>query len=190
MLRQLLNVESFEHFLHTRYVGQKRFSIEGGESLLAALYGLLENCPTYGVKEICMGMAHRGRLSVISEFLQKSLRVMFAEFSENFMPDMVSGDGDVKYHLGYVTKREVVPGYEVEIRLSANPSHLGGGQPGGEGNGPRPATRSRATPSNARRFCPCSSMATRLLPARGSSRRRLTCHSSPATGSAARSIWW
>ena len=123
MLQQILSVESFEHFLHTRYVGQKRFSIEGGESLIAALYGLLESCPRHGVDEICMGMAHRGRLSVIREFLGKSLSVMFAEFSENFIPNTVSGDGDVKYHLGYVTEREV-EGRKVDIRLSANPSHL------------------------------------------------------------------
>jgi 2-oxoglutarate dehydrogenase E1 component len=124
MLQQILSVESFEHFLHTRYVGQKRFSIEGGESLIAALYGLLEKCPAHKVEEICMGMAHRGRLSVINEFLQKSLTVMFAEFSENFAPHSVAGDGDVKYHLGYKTVRELPGGHTVDIRLSANPSHL------------------------------------------------------------------
>ncbi|MGV3532953.1 MAG: 2-oxoglutarate dehydrogenase E1 component, partial [Chthoniobacteraceae bacterium] len=123
MLRQLLSVESFENFLHTRFKGQKRFSIEGGESLIVALYGLLESCPSHRVVEIVMGMAHRGRLSVINEFLQKSLRVMFAEFNENYMPNTVAGDGDVKYHLGYQTKREVEGG-NVEVRLSANPSHL------------------------------------------------------------------
>ncbi len=124
MLRQLLSVESFEHFLHTRFVGQKRFSIEGGESLIVALYALLENCPTHRVEEIVMGMAHRGRLSVIREFLGKSISTMFSEFSENFMPDTVAGDGDVKYHLGYTTSRQLADGYEVQIRLSGNPSHL------------------------------------------------------------------
>jgi len=124
MLRQIHGVEAFEHFLHTRYVGQKRFSLEGGESLIVALHALLENSPTYKVEEIVMGMAHRGRLSVIREFLQKPLRVMFAEFSENFMPDTVGGDGDVKYHLGYVGSREVEGGGSVCLRLSPNPSHL------------------------------------------------------------------
>ncbi len=124
MLRRILSVESFEHFLHTRFVGQKRFSIEGGESLIAALYGILESCPKHKVEEIAMGMAHRGRLSVIREFLGKSLGAMFAEFSENYIPDTVAGDGDVKYHLGYTTRRQVADGYEVELRLSANPSHL------------------------------------------------------------------
>jgi 2-oxoglutarate dehydrogenase E1 component len=123
MLRQVLSVESFEHFLHTRYVGQKRFSIEGGESLIVALYGLLEKCPQGQVDELCIGMAHRGRLSVINEFLGKSLTVMFAEFSENFIPNTVGGDGDVKYHLGYVSEREI-DGHKIDLRLSANPSHL------------------------------------------------------------------
>jgi 2-oxoglutarate dehydrogenase E1 component len=124
MLRQILSVESFEKFLHTRFVGQKRFSIEGGESLMVALYGVLENCPKHKVEEIVMGMAHRGRLSVINDFLQKPVSVMFAQFSENYMPDTVAGDGDVKYHLGYKTKRQLEGGAEVSVRLASNPSHL------------------------------------------------------------------
>ena len=124
VLRQLVKVESFEHFLHTRYQGQKRFSLEGGESLITALYGILENCVPRGVEEICLGMAHRGRLSVIAEFLRKPYSTMFAEFSENFIPNTSAGDGDVKYHLGYLTTRKLKDGSEVEVRLSANPSHL------------------------------------------------------------------
>ena len=124
MLRQILSVESFERFLHTRFVGQKRFSIEGGEALIVGLYGVLEKCPNHGVEEIVMGMAHRGRLSVINDFLQKPVSVMFAQFSENYMPDTVAGDGDVKYHLGYRTKRELPGGYQVSVRLASNPSHL------------------------------------------------------------------
>jgi 2-oxoglutarate dehydrogenase E1 component len=124
MLRQILSVESFEKFLHTRFVGQKRFSIEGGESLMVGLYGVLESCPKYGIEEINMGMAHRGRLSVINDFLQKPISVMFAQFSENYIPDTVAGDGDVKYHLGYKTKRELEGGYQVSVRLAPNPSHL------------------------------------------------------------------
>ncbi|MDR3401213.1 MAG: 2-oxoglutarate dehydrogenase E1 component [Chthoniobacter sp.] len=124
MLRQLVKVESFEHFLHTKYQGQKRFSLEGGESLIAALYGILESCPKSGAEEICMGMAHRGRLSVIAEFLRKPYRVMFAEFSENYIRNTTDGDGDVKYHLGYITTRKLKSGEEIEVRLSANPSHL------------------------------------------------------------------
>ncbi len=124
MLHQIQSVETFEHFLHTRYVGQKRFSIEGGESMIVFLHALLENCPKFKVEELVIGMAHRGRLSVIREFLQKPLRVMFAEFSENFMPNTVGGDGDVKYHLGYTTERTLDDGSKVALRLSANPSHL------------------------------------------------------------------
>jgi len=124
ILRQLVKVESFEHFLHLKYQGQKRFSLEGGESLITALYGILEACPQRGVEEICMGMTHRGRLSVIAEFLRKPYRVMFAEFSENYMPNAAGGDGDVKYHLGYITTRKLKSGDEIEVRLSANPSHL------------------------------------------------------------------
>jgi 2-oxoglutarate dehydrogenase E1 component len=124
VLRQILSVESFEKFLHTRFVGQKRFSMEGGESLMVALYSVLEHCPQHGVEEIVMGMAHRGRLSVINEFLQKPISAMFAQFSENYMPDTVAGDGDVKYHLGYRTKRELPGGQKVSIRLASNPSHL------------------------------------------------------------------
>ncbi|MEI6871985.1 MAG: thiamine pyrophosphate-dependent enzyme, partial [Verrucomicrobiota bacterium] len=124
MIQQILSVESFEKFLHTRFVGQKRFSIEGGESLIVALYGILESAPKHQVEEIVMGMAHRGRLSVINEFLQKPISVMFAQFSENYIPDTVAGDGDVKYHLGYKTKRQLPDGYEVSVRLASNPSHL------------------------------------------------------------------
>ena len=124
MLRELAKVESFEHFLHTKYQGQKRFSLQGGESLITALYGILENCRARGVEEICMGMAHRGRLSVIAEFLRKPFKVLFAEFAENYIPNTTAGDGDVKYHLGYVVTRKPKTGGEVEVRLSANPSHL------------------------------------------------------------------
>jgi 2-oxoglutarate dehydrogenase E1 component len=124
VLRQLVKVESFEHFLHTRYQGQKRFSLEGGESLIVALYGVLESCKLRGVEELCMGMAHRGRLSIIAEFLRKPFKLIFTEFSENYIPKTVAGDGDVKYHLGYVTLRKPKGGGEVEVRLSANPSHL------------------------------------------------------------------
>ena len=124
VLRQLLEAESFEHFLHTRYVGQKRFSLEGGESLMVVLDTLFQQSPARGVKEIVMGMAHRGRLTVLANFLGKSLKLIFNEFSENYTPRLTGGDGDVKYHLGYETKRQTAAGQEVEIRLSANPSHL------------------------------------------------------------------
>src|SRR5215467_2361639 len=124
LLRALLEAESFETFLHTRYVGQKRFSLQGAETLLVALETILHKCPDGGVEEICMGMAHRGRLNVLANFLRKSLKVIFTEITENYIPDLVAGDGDVKYHLGYHSVRRLVSGGEVEIRLSSNPSHL------------------------------------------------------------------
>ena len=124
MLRTLLEAETFEKFLHTRYVGQKRFSLQGAESLMLILDTILQRSPAVGIEEICMGMAHRGRLNVLANFLKKSLQVIFNEFSTNYIPDLVSGDGDVKYHLGYRTVRKLEDSNEVEIRLAANPSHL------------------------------------------------------------------
>ncbi|MEO7317411.1 MAG: 2-oxoglutarate dehydrogenase E1 component [Chthoniobacteraceae bacterium] len=123
-LRTLMKVEAFENFLHTKYKGQKRFSLEGAESALVILNAILHDCPARGVEEIVMGMTHRGRLSVIAEFLKKPFKTMFAEFSENYMPNTAAGDGDVKYHLGYVSTRKLDDEYEVMVRLSANPSHL------------------------------------------------------------------
>ena len=123
-LRWLLEAETFERFLHRRFVGQKRFSVEGGEGLLVALETLLESLPALGGREIVMGMAHRGRLSVLANFLRKPLDMLFYEFSENYVPNMVAGDGDVKYHLGFETVRQTSTGDSVGIMLAANPSHL------------------------------------------------------------------
>ena len=95
---------------------------------------ILHNCPEGSVEEICMGMAHRGRLNVLANFLRKSLKVVFTEFSENYIPELVAGDGDVKYHLGYHSVRRLASEGEVEIRLSSNPSHLEAVDPVVEGN--------------------------------------------------------
>src|SRR5438045_1348363 len=124
LLRSRLETETFEVFLHTRYVGQKRFSLQGAESLMVILDAILQRCPGVMIEEICMGMAHRGRLNVLANFLKKSLQVIFTELSTNYIPDLVAGDGDVKYHLGYRTVRKLESGARVEIRLAANPSHL------------------------------------------------------------------
>ena len=123
-LRWLLQPETFERFLHKRFVGQKRFSIEGGDALIVALEALLEDLPNRGGQEIVMGMAHRGRLSVLANFLKKPLEMLFYEFSENYVPNMVAGDGDVKYHLGFNTERTTSSGAKVKVDLAANPSHL------------------------------------------------------------------
>jgi 2-oxoglutarate dehydrogenase E1 component len=124
LLRWVLQPETFEKFLHRRFVGQKRFSIEGGESLMVALETILEGLHPRGAQEIVMGMAHRGRLSVLANFLKKPLKILFYEFSENYVPNMVAGDGDVKYHLGFATVRKLASGAEIRIDLAANPSHL------------------------------------------------------------------
>ncbi len=123
-LRWLLEAETFERFLHRRFVGQKRFSVEGGESMLVALEAILESLPALGGREIVMGMAHRGRLSVLANFLRKPLENLFYEFSENYVPNMVAGDGDVKYHLGFETVRRTRDGHEIAVMLAPNPSHL------------------------------------------------------------------
>ena len=123
ILRKLYEAETFENFLHTKY-GGKRFSLEGGEALILALDTIVQNCERRGIREIIMGMAHRGRLNVLANVLNKPLDVIFNEFQGNFAPDSVGGNGDVKYHLGYRNVRKTATGYEVEINLAANPSHL------------------------------------------------------------------
>ena len=124
ILRKLHEAETFENFLHTTYVGNKRFSLEGGESLIVALDAVLQNSPSQGVVEIVMGMAHRGRLNVLANILNKPLDVIFNEFQGTFSPDLVGGNGDVKYHLGFQVVRKTISGEDVAIRLAANPSHL------------------------------------------------------------------
>src|SRR5882762_6842152 len=153
LLRAVMEAESFEVFLHSRYVGQKRFSLQGAESLMVILDTILHKCPPAAVEEICMGMAHRGRLNVLANFLKKSLRVIFTEFSENYIPELVAGDGDVKYHLVYHTVRKLSSGAEVEIRLSANPSHLEAVDPVVEGTA-RARQRIRGDTEHRRKVLP------------------------------------
>jgi len=153
LLRALLEAESFETFLHTRYVGQKRFSLQGAESLMVILDTILHKCPEAGVAEICMGMTHRGRLNVLANLLRKSLKVIFTEFTENYVPDLVAGDGDVKYHLGYRSVRKLASGDEVEIRLAANPSHLEAVDPVVEGTA-RARQRIRGDMEHRRKVLP------------------------------------
>src|SRR5438034_1260248 len=153
LLRTLLEAESFETFLHTRYVGQKRFSLQGAESLMVILDTILHRCPEGGVEEVGMGMEHRGRLNVLANFLRKSLKVIFTEFTENYIPELVAGDGDVKYHLGYHSVRKLASGAEIEIRLSANPSHLEAVDPVVEGNA-RARQRIRGDTEHRRKVLP------------------------------------
>jgi len=124
ILRKIFAAEEFERFLHTRYSGQKRFSLEGGETLIPCLDNMLEHCGRMGIDEVVMGMAHRGRLNVLANTLKKSYDFIFQEFGDTYIPNTVAGDGDVKYHLGYENVIETKEGHTVEIRLASNPSHL------------------------------------------------------------------
>ncbi|MGI9266342.1 MAG: 2-oxoglutarate dehydrogenase E1 component [Akkermansiaceae bacterium] len=122
-LRWLMESELFESFLGKKFLGEKRFSLEGSEGLIILLNRILEGCPSSGIKEIEMGMAHRGRLNVLAHFVKKSISTLLYEFTPNYVPDLVAGDGDVKYHLGYEKVRKLEDG-EVRVSLAANPSHL------------------------------------------------------------------
>ena len=122
-LRWVLESEAFENFLGKRFLGEKRFSNEGGEGVMIILNAILEACPSSGVREIEMGMSHRGRMSVLANFVRKSLTTVLYEFTPTYEPGLVAGDGDVKYHLGYEGIRELADG-KVRVSLAANPSHL------------------------------------------------------------------
>ncbi len=124
ILEKVLEAEIFEKFLHRRYVGQKRFGLEGGETLIPSLDAIMEKCPEAGIKELVTGMAHRGRLNVLANILGKSYEFLFHEFSDNYVPESLHGDGDVKYHLGYDSEIATSNGKLVGMHLAANPSHL------------------------------------------------------------------
>ena len=124
VLGHLLEGELFEKFLHTRYVGQKRFSLEGGETIIPILDKIVEECPRHGVEQIVMGMAHRGRLNVLANILGKDYEFVFNEFAENYVPNSELGDGDVKYHQGYDAIVTTSTSAKVGISLAPNPSHL------------------------------------------------------------------
>lgn len=123
ILRKLNEAVSFENFLHTKYVGQKRFSLEGNESLIPALDAMIETAAEYGVKEFVMGMAHRGRLSTLTNIFGKSAKDIFSEFDGKDYEEQVF-DGDVKYHLGWTSDRETDSGKKINLSIAPNPSHL------------------------------------------------------------------
>jgi 2-oxoglutarate dehydrogenase E1 component len=124
VLNHLLEGELFEKFLHTRYVGQKRFSLEGGETVIPILDKIVEECPRHGVEQIVMGMAHRGRLNILANILGKDYEFIFNEFAVNYVPGSQLGDGDVKYHLGYEAIVTTSKGVKLGLSLAPNPSHL------------------------------------------------------------------
>ena len=124
ILGRLNAAEVFERFLHTRYVGQKRFGLEGAESTIVLLDALLDAAAGSGVAEVVMGMAHRGRLNVLANIVGKSYREIFEEFEGNLDPESVQGSGDVKYHKGARGMFHGSAGEELPITLASNPSHL------------------------------------------------------------------
>lgn len=126
--KEILNLlnksELFESFLHTKYVGQKRFSLEGGETLIPMLQAIIDYSSKFGLKELIIGMAHRGRLNVLSNILNKSLSQIFSEFEEHYIPESIECSGDVKYHKGFDSEVKNKQGQKVKIHLASNPSHL------------------------------------------------------------------
>ncbi|MEJ7913543.1 MAG: 2-oxoglutarate dehydrogenase E1 component, partial [Chitinophagaceae bacterium] len=114
----------FEKFLHTKYIGQKRFSLEGGETTIAALDAIINTAAEAGVQEVVIGMAHRGRLNILANILGKTYEQIFSEFEGTAIPDQTMGSGDVKYHLGLSGEVDTVSGKKMYLQLSPNPSHL------------------------------------------------------------------
>lgn len=123
ILHKLNQAVAFEAFLHRKFVGQKRFSLEGGESLIPALDAAIEHGVTLGIEEFVMGMAHRGRLNVLANIFGKTYEKIFSEFEGKDFEDALF-DGDVKYHLGYSTERTTDTNRRVKLNISPNPSHL------------------------------------------------------------------
>ena len=125
ILQDVIKAQEFEQFIHANYIGQKRFSLEGGESLIPALHALIDTAAEdLGIQEIVVGMAHRGRLNVLTNLMNKPEKEIFSHFEEKILPHEVGGSGDVKYHLGFSTDHQNEDGTSVHVSLVANPSHL------------------------------------------------------------------
>jgi 2-oxoglutarate dehydrogenase E1 component len=124
ILFQLCAAEDFEQFLHTRFVGQKRFSLEGATTLIPMLNAIVEDAATLGADKVIMGMAHRGRLNTLAHVLNKPYEVILSEFKGTNVQNEHIGDGDVKYHLGFANERKLSNGLNIKVSLCPNPSHL------------------------------------------------------------------
>lgn len=124
ILEKLNGAVVFEDFLGKKYVGQKRFSLEGGETTIAALDAIINRATELGAEEGVIGMAHRGRLNVLANIMGKTYEHIFTEFEGNVVPDLSMGAGDVKYHLGYSSIVETTSGNKINLKLMPNPSHL------------------------------------------------------------------
>jgi len=124
ILRSLLAADGFEQFLHARYTGQKRFSLEGAASLIPMCETLVREAAVLGVEQLQIGMPHRGRLNFLANIMKKPLEQIFSEFESSFAPDVVEGQGDVKYHLGFSSSQTLADGRLIYLSLCYNPSHL------------------------------------------------------------------
>ncbi len=124
ILYKLNEAVVFENFLHTKYIGQKRFSLEGGETTIPALDAIINKGSDLGCEEFVIGMAHRGRLNVLANIMGKTYEHIFTEFEGTAVPDLTMGDGDVKYHMGYSSEITSASGKQVHLKLTPNPSHL------------------------------------------------------------------
>lgn len=124
ILDSLNRSEVFESFIHTKYVGQKRFSLEGGETLIPMLSSLIDTGAALNIDEYIIGMAHRGRLNVLANIFDKSYADIFSEFEDSYIPASVEGSGDVKYHSGFYSELKTLNGHEIQLTLVPNPSHL------------------------------------------------------------------
>ena len=124
ILSKLNEAVSFENFLHTKFVGQKRFSLEGGESLIPAIDSIIDLAADKGVEEFVMGMAHRGRLNTLINIFGKSAKDIFNEFQGKDYDEEMLFDGDVKYHMGWTCKRDTDSGKKINLNIAPNPSHL------------------------------------------------------------------
>ena len=124
ILKKLIAAESFEHFIHSKFVGHKRFSLEGSETLIPVLDLILGEAAEQNINEVILGMAHRGRLNVLVNVIGKSYDSIFSEFEDIRDPNSIAGSGDVKYHLGATGNYETLSGKNITVSVAANPSHL------------------------------------------------------------------
>jgi 2-oxoglutarate dehydrogenase E1 component len=124
ILQKLINAEAFEHFIHNRFIGHKRFSVEGSETVIPVLDYLLNEASKQEIYEVVLGMAHRGRLNVLANIIGKSYDSIFSEFEDIQDPDSIEGSGDVKYHLGASGEYKTRNGKKVMVSVASNPSHL------------------------------------------------------------------
>lgn len=124
IMNKLVIAEAFEHFLHTKFIGHKRFSLEGNETVIPVIDEILGNSADDDATEVILGMAHRGRLNILSNIIGKSVENIFTEFEDNIDPDSSQGTGDVKYHLGASGTYETYNGKNITVSVTSNPSHL------------------------------------------------------------------